>query len=190
VFVHGGDTGGIIARVYRSGTAGERVADTQSSPLITHADGARLLGSRILAANERQPEVRSIEIPLGGQDFPLIEVGQLILISDGQETVRGIVNAVSVDVTPMPKPKLRQTITIGEDSPNTWAKFARLLPKNPMLIGDVTIAHPDGTVSVELAGGGVTRVRGQGQQVGDSVYVQGTRIVDAAPSLPSVDIDV
>jgi hypothetical protein len=190
VFVHGGDTGGIIARVYRAQTAGDRVADTQSSQLITHADGARLLGSRILAANERQPDVRSIEIPLGGPDFPLAEVGQLIAISDGQSTIRGIVNAVNVNVTPMPKPKLRQTITIGEESPNTWARFARILPKNPMLIGEVTIAHADGTVSVELAGGGVTRVRGQGQQVGDAVYVQGARVVDAAPSLPSVDIDV
>lgn len=190
VYVHGAEVGGLLARVYRTGSAGDRLASTESHPLITHVDGARLFGSRILAAHESQPEVRSITLPLGG-DFPLPELGQLVSVELGAADIRGTISGLEVAVQRSGGEALtvRQTITLGEEAPNLWARFRSLLPVDPLLAGEATILHGDGTVTVTLIGGGTIRVRGEAAQ-GQMVYIRGGRIEGEAPDLTGYEIEV
>lgn len=188
VYVHGGDTGGQLARVKRTGTAGDRVAPVQSSPLMTHPDALRLLGSRILAAHHQQPEVRSITTTMGGA-FALGEIGQHLSAEVDGVSHHGIINAVSLEASMSDHVTVRQTLTIGEASPNSWARFKRLLPGDPLLIGHIESAHADGTATVLMLGGGSQRVRGTGT-VGQPVYVRGGVIEGPAPTMTQLGIDV
>ena len=188
VYVYGAEVGGILARVYRAGTAGDRLAPEVSTPLLTHADAARLLGSRLLAGQERQPEVRSVTLPLGGV-FPLATIGSLLAVEVESNEHRGVVNAVGVEVQGGEKLTVRQTLTIGEDTPNVWATWRRLLPDAPLLAGTVSVAHGDGTVSVALVGGGTIRVRGDGA-ANDRVWVRDGRVDGSAPAMAGYDLEV
>ncbi|MFZ5466582.1 MAG: hypothetical protein ACOZAI_04905 [Pseudomonadota bacterium] len=188
VYVHGGEVGGVLARVKRALSAGERVAETASSNLITHADGARLLGGRILAGQHQQPEIRSVTTLIGG-DFPLAQVGQLLRVEDDADVHLGIINGVSVTAQFSDRPDLSQTIRIGEDTGNTWSRFRRLLPADPLLVGNIESVHADGTATVLMLGGGSRRVRGTGT-AGQAVYVRGGTVEGQAPDLAQVEIDV
>jgi hypothetical protein len=185
VYVHGGAAGGIIARVWRTGTAGDRLATTASAEQITHTDGARLLGERLLAAQEQQPQVRSFTLPLGGV-FLLAQLGELVSLEIGGEDVRGIVNGVAIAAQ---DGTVQQTVTIGEDTPNVWALWRRLLPEAPLLLGEIVAIHADGTRTVDLIGGGRQRVRGDGA-VGTNVWVRSGQIEGEAPALPSFDVEI
>jgi hypothetical protein len=157
--------------------------------LVTHADGARLFGERLLAAQERQPQVRAFSIPLGGV-FPLAQIGQLVSVQLGADDHRGIVNTVGVNVANSGgKISVRQSVTIGEQTQNQWANWKRILPEYPMLMGDVTDLHGDGTVTVHLVGGGSIRVRGEALE-GTTVWIKDNRIQDVAPELPSIELEV
>lgn len=189
VYVHGGEVGGVLARVKRTGSAADRLAATQSHPIITHADAARALGSRILAGQHRQPEVRSVTTPLGGV-WPLADLGQLLRVEADGTYDLGIINAVSIEATrAASQVSARQTLTLGEDTPNQWSAFRGLLPGDPLLAGTIAASHGDGTVTVDLVGGGGMRVRGTGS-IGQAVYVRGGRVEGAAPALTAFDIDV
>lgn len=186
VYVHGDETGGVLARVLRQYSAGDRVAQAVSTPVVTHADAARLLGGRVLSANHTQPEVRSITMPLGGV-FTLGEIGQLMRVELDSQDHMGIINAVSVSVE---RTIVRQTLTIGETTPNSWARFKRLLPTDPLLLGNVEIVHPDGTVTVTLLGTGTVRVRGTGYTPGQAVWIRNGQVESNAPSLSQIQIEV
>lgn len=58
----------------------------------------------------------------------------------------------------------------------------------PELVGDVTATHGDGTVTVELPGGGLLRARGAAE-VGDRVFVKGSVLQGPAPELPLVTVE-
>ncbi len=190
VYVHGAEVGGVLARVIRDLSAGDRVAATQSSSLITHVDAARLLGGRILSGKHQQPTVRSVTMPLGGV-YPLASMGNLLHVGL-DDPQRGIINGVSVEATvdaKTGKTSARQTLQIGEDTPNVWSQFKNLLPANPLLAGVVDTAHGDGTSTVLLISGGYVRVRGDATP-GSSVYIRQGRIDGNAPPLSQLDITV
>lgn len=191
VYVHGGEVGGIQARVYRALSAADRLANSESSQLITHVDAARALGSRILAAHQAQPELKSITMPLGGV-FALPEMGDLLAVELGADTIRGTVSAIQIAAARAGDGKsvtVRQTLTLGEDTGTAWARFKRLLPADPLLLGEATIVHADGTVTVTLLGGGTVRVRGTATQ-GGQVYVRSGQIQGEAPDLVGYDVEV
>lgn len=73
--------------------------------------------------------------------------------------------------------------------PNLWRQFEDLLPDSPLLLGTVATRHTDGTVTVELPGGGLLRVTGGGS-VGDRVFVRDGKVIGDAPTLPSVEIEI
>jgi hypothetical protein len=116
----------------------------------------------------------------------LAQLGELVSLELGGEDVRGIVNAVAITAH---NATVQQTVTIGEDTPNAWALWRRLLPDNPLLLGAVAAIHADGTRTVELAGGGRQRVRGE-SAVGSSVWVRSGMIEGQAPDLPSYEVEV
>lgn len=189
VYVHGGETGGVFAQVRRYLSAADRVAATHSSNLITHADATRLIGGRLLARHHTQPSVRSITMPLGGA-HALGEIGQLMQINLSAGAEHGIINAVGIQAEMSDKISVRQTLTIGEDTPNEWAKFKYLLPKEPTLVGQIAVVHMDDTVTLNMVGGGTQRVRGTGA-LGDYHYVRAQTLEGKAPvfGVPTV-IDV
>ena len=189
--VSGGNIGGVLARVYRSGSAGDMALAQVQHPLITHTDAARLLGARLLAGQHQQPDVRSITMPLGGA-IALGTPGKLLQATIGGAVTRGIVNAVQVSAaTNQRTVTVRQTLTLGEDTPNVWAGFARLVPKDALRIATVQAAFADGTASIQYPGGGTQRVRNPaGIAAGSTVYVRGDKIDGPAPAMTPIDITV
>lgn len=178
VFIHGGNLGGILARVYRAGTAGDRVLPTVQNDLITHTDAAFALGSRILAGQQQQPRIASLTCPFDNNLFPLGEIGKLVKVQMDYGNVFGIVNGYSVSATPR---KVRQTLTLGESTQNVWTELSKLLPQEPLLVGTVSAVSGD-TVTVDLVGQGTVRVRGTAQ-TGDKVFVRYGKIDSIAPNL-------
>ncbi|CAH0445219.1 hypothetical protein [Ralstonia pseudosolanacearum] len=73
--------------------------------------------------------------------------------------------------------------------PNLWRQFEELLPNSPVLVGTVVARHVDGTVTVQLLGGGLVRAIGAGEP-GQRLFVRGTEVIGPAPALPSVDIEI
>lgn len=183
VYVHGYESGGVSARVYRTASAGDLVAESRTSGLITHVDAGRLAGGRVLAAQHEQPQIRSFTIPLGGV-FPLVALGSMVEVSG----VRGIVNAVAVNAR-FSDAQVRQTISIGEETPNQWAKWTRVMPRPPLLLGTAETLYSDGTWNVRLIGGGSQRVRGTAT-AGQQVWIRAGRIEGDAPTLPGYEVEV
>lgn len=191
-FVAGGSVGGVLARVYRDGTAGDKALAAEQHPLITHTDAARLLGSRLLAAQAQQPDVRTLQLALDGATLPLAQIGQLAEVQIGATATRGIVNALQIDAQRTDRAvTVRQSLTLGEDTPNVWAGFSRLLPQDPIRPAVVQATFSDATATIKYPDGGTERVRNpNAAAAGASVYVRGGRIDSTAPSLTQSDITV
>lgn len=73
---------------------------------------------------------------------------------------------------------------------NLFTQFRRLLPSDPLLVGEVTAHNADGTSDLQLPGNQTIRVRGQGVAVGLKAFAQGGEIRGRAPDLPATTIFV
>ena len=104
-----GTTQGVLARVKRTGTAGDKLAAMVTDPLITHADAARQRGLAALGAAGSKYNVR-LELPvLTGAGQPgVLDVGQLVQVNAAVPW-RGRVRSVSAAYK---RPSLRQTVTL------------------------------------------------------------------------------
>ncbi|WP_432745755.1 hypothetical protein ABXJ76_07780 [Methylobacter sp. G7] len=183
VYVHGTEVGGVLAWCRLDGTDGARLASTTSNALMTDAIGCRALGERIIAGQYTQPSVRSLSVPMDGVIVPLVSVGQLVSVTLDGVSVKGIVNSVSIAAS---LGSVRQTIQIGEETPNTWAMFKELLPRDPLLVG--TLSVTDSVISlITLLDGGVVRVRGTGT-VGGKYYIRAGKIDGEAPAMGQNEI--
>lgn len=72
---------------------------------------------------------------------------------------------------------------------NLFRQLLDLLPEAPLLRGTVTVVNSDETVTVQLSGGGLQRVRGVAA-VDDRVFVRKGVIEGPAPALTDVTIDI
>lgn len=72
---------------------------------------------------------------------------------------------------------------------NVYRQLLDLLPEAPLLAGEVIVNHSDGTVTVELLGGGQLRARGVAAS-GDRVFVRDGVVEGPAPDLTAVVIEV
>ncbi|MFM9902086.1 MAG: hypothetical protein ACKVOT_13830 [Polaromonas sp.] len=104
-----GTTQGVLARILRAGSAGDKLADLQTDALITQGEAAGQRGLSVLGKAGPKYAI-SLELPvLTGFGQPgVIDVGQLIQINDSTPW-RGRVSSVSVNAA---MPKARQTITL------------------------------------------------------------------------------
>ena len=104
-----GTSQGVLARVKRTGTAGDKLSAMVTDALITHADAARQRGLAVLGAAGSKYNVR-LELPvLTGPSQPgVLEVGQLVQVNAASPW-RGRVRAVSAAYK---RPTLRQTVTL------------------------------------------------------------------------------
>jgi hypothetical protein len=73
---------------------------------------------------------------------------------------------------------------------NLYRQFLQLIPRDPLLVGQVTSHHSDGTSTLALPGGGTLRVRGQGVAVGLKAFVQAGEVKGEAPALTDVTVEV
>jgi hypothetical protein len=188
VWVQGGDIGGLLGRVWREGSAGDKTAAPVQCDLVTHVDAARLLGARLLAAQAPQPLVRAVRLPLGG-GLGLVRVGSVVEIATAGGTERGIVCGVAVTAN---QSEASQVVSLGEDTPNQWAAWRRLTPASPLLAGTVASVGA-GTCVVGVPGQGSMRLRYRGEPapgVGTRVWCQDGWVQGAAPAMPEVDIAV
>ena len=72
---------------------------------------------------------------------------------------------------------------------NLYRQLLDLLPESPLLSGEVTVQHADGTVTVELPGGGTVRARGV-YAAGDQVFVRNGLVEGLAPDLTPLTIEI
>jgi len=73
---------------------------------------------------------------------------------------------------------------------NLYRQFLALIPRDPMLVGDITHHNSDGTSTIQLPDGGTLRARGQSVDVGKKAFVQAGEVKGEAPSLSVVTIEV
>jgi len=73
---------------------------------------------------------------------------------------------------------------------NLWSQFQKLLPSEPLLIGDVTAHNADGTSTIQAPDGAQYRAQGQTVSVGLKAFVKAGRVVDEAPNLTSYVVEV
>lgn len=104
-----GTAQGVLARVKRTSTAGDKLSAMVTDALITHADAARQRGLAILGAAGSKYNVR-LELPVltGASQPGVLEVGQLVQVNAASPW-RGRVRAVSASYK---RPTLRQTVTL------------------------------------------------------------------------------
>ena len=181
VYVHGNEIGGELALVRLNGVADPRLVPTVSNGLMTDVKALEWLGRRILAGQAEQPIIKSITTVMDGTIVPFVDVGTFIGFDVDGVVTKGMVNAVSVSAKWGESLEVSQTLTIGEQTPNTWAAFKDLLPVDPIVIGEIT--STDGTTSLMLlVDGGIIRVRGTGN-VGGKYWIDSQHIIDSAPNM-------
>jgi hypothetical protein len=73
---------------------------------------------------------------------------------------------------------------------NLWATFQKILPNDPLRIGEVTAINSDGTSRITLSGGGKITARGTNVAVGSMAYVRGDLIEGEAPNLTVVEAEI
>ncbi|EXI92071.1 MAG: hypothetical protein AW12_00814 [Candidatus Accumulibacter sp. BA-94] len=102
-----GEGSGVLARVKRAGTGGDRPAPMITDPLNTHSEAARQRGLAILAETGPQQMLR-LDTPLfsGVGIYP---VGSFIQFADGAESRLGIVRSLRINAA---LPTVRQTVEI------------------------------------------------------------------------------
>ena len=182
VYVHG-DQNGVLALCRLTGTAGDVLAPTQSNPLMTDVVGARALGERVLAGLATQPKTTAFTTYLGGY-FPLAETGWLVEVNDERAIVNGV--AIEANTDAGGAIKVRQTITVGEQTDNVYTRLLNLLPSPPLLVGRLVSSNSEVSL-LTLLDGGVITARGTGT-IGANYYVRNGLIESAAPSLALSEI--
>ena len=197
VYVVGGDVGGVLAWVKRTGSAGDLLLPSISEPLATAEPIARARGARALADQWPAPAYTGFAVPLSapGGDWPLLELGQLVSLTGAGAPVRGIVSSVTITGRTGQRGGLvvEQQVGIGARSRNTYAAWRRLQDSRPLLPATVTAVIGGDRYTVELAIGGATiPVRSAASwTVGSTVWVQAGTIVGAAPAFGvAVELDV
>lgn len=194
VYVAGGAVGGVLGRIWKSGTAGDRLLPQIQDDLITHSDAAYLRGISELAGQWQQPIIRSISLPLDGSGFPLPELGWLVRVDDPKDgTIYGTVTGIewSVTITPAPGGKancdVTQTLTLGEDSGDRLTLYRALQPGDPLIYG--VVVSVDGTsLNIQRPDGTYLQARGAAS-IGEHVYVRSGRVDSVAPALPFYDLE-
>lgn len=104
-----GTAQGVLAHVKRTGTAGAKLSNMISDPLITANIAAQQRGLSVLGAAGAKHLVQiSLPVLTGASQPGVLDVGQLVQINESAPW-RGRVRSVSVQAA---QPKVRQTITL------------------------------------------------------------------------------
>lgn len=78
-----GTARGVLARVKRAGSAGDKLSTLIADPLIVHADAARQRGLAVLgAAGAKQDVTLQLQVLTGPSEPGVLEIGQLVQVND------------------------------------------------------------------------------------------------------------
>ena len=102
-----GQSVGVLGHVVKVGTTGGLAAGTVVDDLITATEAARQRGRAVLGDTGRQQRV-TLSMPIT-DEIPLLQVGQLIDVTDGGTARRGLVRSVSATYV---APSARQTVEV------------------------------------------------------------------------------
>ena len=191
VYAMGGDQGGLLGHITRTGTAGDRELELVTNDLMTDAIGLRALGEKLLADAAPQPAISSVTLPLStpAGDHPLPKIGDLIAVAQSSGDIKGICTRIEINVVVEGRDvKVRQTLSLGSAGYNPWARFSALTAGPPLLVGTV-IATSATSATVQMIGGGIMTAKGTAS-VTDTVYIRGGIIEGTAPSLTAIDIQI
>lgn len=195
IYLAGGAVGGVLARLKKSGTAGDRLLAQVQDDLICDVDAAYWRGIRELAGQWQQPLVKTFQLPLDNASFPLAEISQLVRIDDEMDgTILGSVSSVTwgAEIRPVGGGKaecrVSQSITLGEDTSDPLSLFKALAPAEPLIYGTVSSVSGSSLV-ISLPGGGILRARGEAT-VGAHVYIKDGRVDSPAPNLGASFFDL
>ena len=73
---------------------------------------------------------------------------------------------------------------------NLAAKFKKLLPTEPIQVGEVTTHNTDGTSTITLPDAGTIIVQGQDVTIGNNAFFQNNRIIGEAQALSTYTLEV
>ena len=193
VYVHGGESGGILGHVVRAGTAGDIDLGAVINNLITDSIAARALGGKLLAETYQPPELKSVTLPLSDAsgDQPMIQLGKIIALTSAPGELLAIAAALKIEIKPpgiskTEGPEITQTVFLHGRQTNPYSRLQSLSPQAPLLVGTI-LSTTSTTATVQLIGGGTITAVGGGS-ISQKVYVQGGRIIGAAPALSQVEI--
>lgn len=102
-----GQSVGVLGHVVKVGTTGGLAAGTVVDDLITATEAARQRGRAVLGDTGRQQRV-TLSMPIT-DEIPLLQVGQLIDVTDSGTARRGLVRSVSATYA---APSARQTVEV------------------------------------------------------------------------------
>lgn len=194
VYVIGGDVGGVLGWVRRTGSAGDRLLPPISEPLATAEAAARARGGRAIADQWPAPAYTGFTLPLSpvGGDFPLLDLGQLVSLTGAGAPVRGIVSSVTITGRAGQRGGLvvEQQVGIGPRSRNAWSAWRRLTAPEPLLPATITADLGAGRCLAALAIGGAEIPARGVATVGAAVWIRGGRIEGEAPGLVGYSVDV
>jgi hypothetical protein len=105
-----GERAGVIARVTRSGTAGDLLAPMVIEPLITHVDAARERGRAVLSDTGRQLAM-TLELPML-PSLGLLMPGHLIAVGENASAWRGLVRGTTVSAQWRQSLEVRQVVEV------------------------------------------------------------------------------
>lgn len=105
-----GEHQGVIGRVVRANSAGERYAPMVVDSLITHADAARERGRTILADTGKQA-LLTLELPML-PTIGLLEPGCLLQVGEGQVNWQGLVRSTRIVAAWSESLTVRQTLEV------------------------------------------------------------------------------
>lgn len=112
VFVSG-QSQGVVCKVKRLGSAGDLVGQMVTNPLMTTIEPCRERGTMELGKCGKW-SLETIQLPLTpSPDLPgLLEIGQLIQISQGGQTYKGQVIGLDIKANRQSGLRVNQTVTL------------------------------------------------------------------------------
>lgn len=181
VYVFGSSDYGVLAKCSTTKVNGITLESPVSNDLLTDIKGCISLGSRIISGHYTQPSIQEITTILSA-DVPLFELTELLKVV-GTESVTGMISSVTIASS---FGSVQQSITLGEDTSNSWTLFKKLVPTNDLLVGKV-VKVGGGFSSVLLHTGGVISVKGVGT-VGTNYFVRDKAFISEAPNKPVLSV--
>ncbi len=111
VFVRG-EQHGVSCQIKRAGTAGAKIAGDVSAQLITHAQAARLAGTKVLAESGNKKRV-TLSLPVSGQVAPLTK-GSLVGVTYRGDVYKATLDSVTITASVMQSGGITagQTVTL------------------------------------------------------------------------------
>lgn len=198
-----GATQGVRVEATRLGTGGDVPAPAVTEDLCTDVTAGQER-ARVELDGTGTWSSESIAIPVLPSPGVILP-GQLLEVTDGGVTWRGLVRSVDLSASRSDRGILvGQTLTVARKMPdvpggglgpaplatNLWSRFRALLGRQPQQVVEVITVHDNGTSTVESAAGNQWIVLGDSVAEGSFAVIQDGRIIAAAAERTTYTVSV